>query len=780
MKFIQNIGEYFTNNYFDNDFQKEVFRKAGTSKEHIEALNRHIIALREVYFNFKNTYLQQRRTKDKVLETHQFHTKLLNALGYQGNKTDYADGFIPLNPNEVIPVRQKLYRGGKPHLYLLEMKAMIQEGEQESDGIFEQTYRKSEWESVFEFIEEGYSIKPSAINQAISELFLLDESERPHYVLLLAAPNLYLIQYEKWFKGSYLIFNLEELFAEGVVRTFRNYNALFHQLCGKEQLAPNAELLLLEQLDEDSHKSAYAVTEDLKNGVVNAIELLANEAVWYMQQQGKNLYELSQGFANEIKDDCLTYVYRLLFLFFAESRRELGILPADEEVYLHGYSLEMLRDLEQVVLNSESARNGYFFSDSLQRLFQLLSSGHHPNQPTNTLNKSFQVTPIDSPLFDDDKLHHLKGIRFRNHILQQIIQELSLSQKKKKQKRGRISYAKLGINQLGSVYESLLSYAGFFADQEYIEVKNEKDKTGKDGTFVVPRSRRDDFKESEILKKSEGSEDDHRLPKGSFIYRLNSRDRRKTASYYTPEILTQTTVKYTLKHILERVEKGEMNADELLNLKMLEPAMGAAAFHNEMLNQIAEAYLDFKQRELVKKDYESKRIEKHDFKTKNRQRIAPDDYQTELQKVKAYLAINNVYGVDLNPTAVELGKLSLWLNVIYKDMTTPFFGYKLAAGNAVLGCWRKIYTKQDCIVELVGKKKIAKKWWEKAPKRLQWKPYRRRKKEQIYHFLLPDNGMASANSNKLLKAAYPDEAKRMTEWRKEFCQPIRSDEWAKL
>ena len=64
---------------------------------------------------------------------------------------------------------------------------------------------------------------------------------------------------------------------------------------------------------------------------------------------------------------------------------------------------------------------------------------------------------------------------------------------------------------------------------------------------------------------------------------------------------------------------------------------------------------------------------------------APDKYRDELQKVKAYIATHNVYGVDLNPTAIELGKLSLWLNVIHRDMEPPFFANRLAVGNAVIG-----------------------------------------------------------------------------------------------
>ena len=83
--------------------------------------------------------------------------------------------------------------------------------------------------------------------------------------------------------------------------------------------------------------------------------------------------------------------------------------------------------------------------------------------------------------------------------------------------------------------------------------------------------------------------------------------------------------------------------------------MGAAAFQNEVINQLAEAYLAHQQRQ------------QHERWLKN-WRIQPDRYRDELQRVKAFIATHNVYGVDLNPTAIELGKLSLWLNVIHKDM----------------------------------------------------------------------------------------------------------------
>ena len=189
-------------------------------------------------------------------------------------------------------------------------------------------------------------------------------------------------------------------------------------------------------------------------------------------------------------------------------------------------------------------------------------------------------------MFDDSKLNHLNGVKLRNQKWQEIIRSLSLSNRDGK--CGRISYANLGVNQLGSVYESLLAYRGFYAEEDYIEVH--KADTPQDGTFLVPYSRFEAFDLSEVLTDKDGMP--IILKKGTFVYRLNGRDRQKSASYYTPEVLTRSTVKYTLKGILERVEKGEISALELLNMKILEPAMGAAAFQTDELQNLGHAVAD--------------------------------------------------------------------------------------------------------------------------------------------------------------------------------------------
>lgn len=780
-RFIQNVGDYFPSGYFSDDFFDKVQKCAGISNDEIKEICSPYVRLKQEYNDYKNFIINDRpRVEDAIKKTHDFHTRLLSVLGYETDHA-YQEPCIvndEATPVEMIPVRHVIRQGQQVKMFIMEMQNLIPIEEKEPAGLFEQQYESEvvsgqqkyaarQWRFVFNLDTEHYKISPAIINKAITHIFLLPEERRPHFILMLAGNTVFLFDKDKWAKGSYLQFSLDDLFAQASIDAkHRTYYALFHMLVSKHTLAAEGEMVLMDTIIEESYKNAYEVTKDLKEGVILAVETLANEALyWWKQNNNIPVTDYTDDtFESEVKDDCLTIIYRLLFLFYAESRDELEILPVNDEVYKLGYSLESLRDLEMVRLNSDASRNGYFFDDSIRNLFSLLSEGHNAKAADGN-SKSFRVRPIDSPLFNDKNLHHLADVRIRNIKWQEIIKALSLS--KKKNYCGRISYANLGVNQLGSVYESLLAFRGFYAEEDYIEVH--KANAPQDGTFLVPYSRMGDFDISEVLcDQQTGSP--VILPEGTFVYRLNGRDRQKSASYYTPEVLTRSTVKYTLKSILDDVRANKRQATELLELKILEPAMGAAAFQNEVINQLAEAYLAEQQRQQREKGLRNWRIQ-------------PDRYRDELQKVKAYIATQNVYGVDLNPTAIELGKLSLWLNVIHKDMETPFFANRLALGNAVIGAWLKVYSKQDVygIFDRRGSTAKVNKWWEKAPHKVKFFSNRvNRSVNEVYHFLLPDANMLGVRSIKEQKKAHANEDKRMAAMLKDWTAPITDADFKTL
>ena len=615
----------------------------------------------------------------------------------------------------------------------------------------------------------------------------------PRYVIVVGLTEWLLLDRYKWPNNRALRFDWNDILDRKDAVTLQAAAALLHH----ESLAPDTGVSLLESLDENAHKHAFGVSEDLKYAIREAIETLGNEAARQLRQQATEMkksvfsgeYELDAG---QLSLECLRLVYRLLFMFYIEARPELSYVPiAKSDVYLKGYSLESLRDLERVPLNTERVRNGIYFDQTLRRLFTLVAQGCGLTEQRHISGGKdvFSLPPLDSRLFDDEALPLLNRVRFPNIVWQRVIRLMSESGVKGKRK-GRVSYQLLSINQLGAVYEALLAYRGFFAMEDLYEVQpapkkasktdDEADGAGEDGdsdveaagsatdlldtAWFVPESRISEYKPAELVHDvdGDGKRKLRKYPKGSFIYRLAGRDREKSASYYTPQVLTRCLVKYALKQLLQ-----DKTADDILQLTVCEPAMGSAAFLNEAVNQLAEAYLERKQAELSR-------------------RIPHDEYPRELQRVRMVLADRNVFGVDLNPVAVELAEVSLWLNAIYgqpdKDVDgnplplrpahVPWFGYQLFTGNSLIGARREVFRATSL------KQGAKPRWHEEAPRRLNVQ-LPDRAADEIYHFLLPDPGMAKYK-DKVAKELYPDHFERLSRWRDEFCRPLEDHELSRL
>ena len=305
--------------------------------------------------------------------------------------------------------------------------------------------------------------------------------------------------------------------------------------------------------------------------------------------------------------------------------------------------------------------------------------------PAESIYGVFELAPLRSHLFDPARTPLLNTVRFPNHVLQQVIEKMSLSREGGGSKRrGRISYATLGISQLGAVYEALLSFRGFFAKEPLFELYPDGKAPGPlDPAWFVTEAQLSEYSDDEKFgaspKKGEARPGLKRYEPGTFIYRMSGRDRQKSASYYTPQSLTKATVEYTLQEVLfDEAGKEKLSADEILQLTVLEPAVGSAAFLNEAIDQLAEVYLHRRQRELG-------------------QRIPHDRIAHEKQRVKMYIADRNVFGIDLNPIAIELAEVSLWLNTIHRGAFVPWFGTQLVRGNSLIGGRRDVWTRDQVV-----------------------------------------------------------------------------------
>lgn len=602
----------------------------------------------------------------------------------------------------------------------------------------------------------------------------------PRWVLAVSRDQLLLIDRQKWAASRLLRFELDTLLGENNPDAVLAAATLLH----REHTCPTGGgTPLLDELDENSHKHAYEVSGDLKYALRKSIELLGNEAIYWRKEQREGVFK-GKTDADQLTLECLRYMYRLLFLFYIESRPDLGYAPMGSDVYRLGYSLESLRDMDTAELGSEEDKVSTYISDSLDRLFQMIWEGY-PKRDDETaqlpladaddpFHDSFRLTPLKAHLFDPERMPTLTRVRFRNVVLREVIELMSLTKEGKGKRRGRVSYSQLGINQLGAVYEALLSFRGFFAEEDLYEVqpapkkgkaatKDDDNDFGDDdggdggntkasgqahdelevGHFVTAEQLKA-YKAEEIVP-DPGTGKAKCYPKGSFIYRLAGRDREKSASYYTPESLTQCLVKYALKELLP----GKSAAD-ILQLKVCEPAMGSAAFLNEVVSQLAQKYLELRQQETGKS-------------------IPHEQFATELQKVKMRLADQNVFGVDLNPVAVELAEVSLWLNSIFTPEKgrafVPWFSQQLVCGNSLIGARRQIYRASQLPTSTARSAKPRKLWHEHAPEELTWDA--ELPKDAIFHFLLPDPGMA-AYSDKVIKELEPDAIERCKRWNKAF------------
>jgi hypothetical protein len=757
---IQNIGEFYSHHYLDalleNDL-KGLFAKWREGDE--TTPDRHLYRLAAEYFKAKSQARPELSLESRYEPSHRLHVALLEALGYA-----YSFELRYLNGKLAIPILSGLQRDGRTYLWIVETPFPGNDELMDADSSpFDQCLFRRQYPPAANWGEADYLLPEARWEDLIGDIFHTDEP--PRWLLLFAGRFVYLIDRTKWGRGQYMLFDLDEILGRRQTQTLRATAALL----SREALCPDDGVPLHDTLDENSHKHAYGVSSDLKYGLRRAVELLGNEYVWYQRSVAKQALFQDEDLARKLTDEALVYLYRLLFLLYAEARgSELDVVPVKAEAYLKGYSLEALRDLEQVPLTTPQAQNGYYINDSLNRLFSLVDEGHQPQQLALGLDNEaplasyddygFRMQGLRSPLFNRQSTPLLSSVRFRNSVLQEVIQLLSLSREKKGKKfqRGRISYAQLGINQLGAVYEALLSYSGFFAAERLYEVKpadaKEADETAQ--TYFIPESDLERYLPDEFVYDSETGQRKS-YEKGSFIFRLAGRDREKSASYYTPEVLTQCVVKYSLKELLK-----DKTADDILKITICEPAMGSGAFINEALNQLADAYLERKQKELGK-------------------RISPDQYRTERQKVKYYLAVNNAYGVDLNPTAVRLAEVSLWLNILYPGAPTPWFGARLATGNSLIGARRQVYTSEE--VRSGAYKDKAPASCPLAPEEsanLADSPIKIRPRPpgSIYHWLLPDAGMAAFDSDKVIKELAPRETESIKKWRREFTKPFSAAE----
>ena len=400
----------------------------------------------------------------------------------------------------------------------------------------------------------------------------------------------------------------------GDLETFRYFYCLFR----RDAFIPDSSgASFLDLVLGESQQYAIGVSDDLKNRIYDALRLLIGGFLDFPH----NGFDRANPPLDEIHTNCLILLYRVLFILYAESR---DLLPLDNRNYAVQYSLNHLAtDIhEKMDGGIDFAPGASRYWTGLRQLFTLINDGWEDHIPQ-----------YNGGLFNPKQHPFLERYEIGDDALAQVIELLTRTEAGE-----RIAYRDLDVRHLGDIYEGLLEYQPRIADQDLVIVSKKGSET------VAPQS-----SPNQEVAYSEGD-----------VYLLTDKGERKaTGSYYTPDYIVRYIVENTLAPLCE----GK-SVDEILSLKILDPATGSGHFLVGVVDYLAE--------ELI-----THPAAPHMTETGSE--------ETELAYWRRRVVESCVYGVDLNPMAVELAKLSLWLHTVAKGEPLSFLDHHIRCGNSLIG-----------------------------------------------------------------------------------------------
>ncbi len=424
---------------------------------------------------------------------------------------------------------------------------------------------------------------------------------------------------------------------------------------------------LLDLIMEGSEEYAVELEADIKDRAYDVVELLCRGFYAAVGSEKPSSNELKA-----IYDNSLTLLYRLLFIFYAEARELLPLTVS--ESYHDNYSLRKLtHDIDDVF------RKGYELSSSsnqfynyLKTLFCLINKG----------DLSIGVPEYNGGLFSPYEHPFLEDHAISDSYLVKAIHKLARIDDRKLKREVAVDYNTLSERHLGSIYEGLLEFRPHIAPHDLVAIKE------KGSVKYAPAS------------KHPGKKVLHR--KGD-LYLVNDKGERKASgSYYTPEYIVNYIVENTIGPLVKEASekvialRPEVNKEiakwqklkeqktglepidkydraisgerekllaPYLSIKVLDPAMGSGHFLARATDFLAEA--------IATNPHIEPPLE-----------LAED---SELTYYRRRVVESCIYGVDLNPLAVELAKLTMWLITMAKSKPLSFLNHHLRAGNSLIG-----------------------------------------------------------------------------------------------
>jgi hypothetical protein len=474
-------------------------------------------------------------------------------------------------------------------------------------------------------------------------------------------------------------------------------------ILGHARLFTEPEGRRLPKLLARSREAQNKVSAQLAEQVLGALHELLRA---FHTADPEHIEQLAADRPHHLYEGLLTTLMRLVFLLYAEDRE---LMPAQRvgeavDIYESSYSVRGLyaRLIEDRALNPDTMDERVGGWGRLLALFRLVHGGHPSGWITARGGKLFD--PNAFPFLErrdaGEPLSAARVLPIPDGAVLRILEGLMTVEARSfsgEPVRERLSYRSLDVEQIGSVYETIMGFTVMRAAGPMIAVKGEKNlPVFVDIRFLGTKKAADRQKllkkwgvsptgrKLEAIKNAEdsnalttalvaisdprGSPGGHVAQTGGPILQPTD-ERRRSGSHYTPRTLTEPIVRYALKPTFVRIG-DDATPDQVLDIKVCDPACGSGAFLVEACRQIGE------------------RLEKAWGKYNDLKPTIPAD-EDEALHARRLVAQRSIYGVDKNPLAVDLARLSLWLATLAREHEFTFLDHAIKSGDSLVGLTRE-------------------------------------------------------------------------------------------
>jgi len=442
--------------------------------------------------------------------------------------------------------------------------------------------------------------------------------------------------------------DLEKIIEDDNLQYFNYFYFIF-----RKEAFTTTDKASISKILKQNEEAKLAVEKDLKEVIYGSDSIVEQIGQALYKQYGKT-YSLA-----DIYHHSVTFAFRLIFIGYFEDK--FKDILFEQHPFYKQYSLHQLITLLKENKNDfpNEKYNGW---GKLKDLFRILDEGREDDD----------IPLLNGGLFALDKAPLLAKARLLNNqelltILNKLF-ELRVSEQRSYFTR---DFKTLSIQHIGNIYEGLLEFdfKAVLDESQYYVSYEEK------GKILDAQLDVSDYEE---LKKDKTKNilETKKYSKGEIYFSNKSNSRKTTASYYTPTSFTEFMAKSAL-------QKALATERQILNLRILDNACGSGHFLHEVLNQVTQyAYEHIEEQTDLARSLHTEKT----LITSNVQRYLGENVQIdELVLLKRLLLKKIIFGIDLNPFAVELTRLSLWLDTFILGTPLSFIEHHIKQGNALIG-----------------------------------------------------------------------------------------------